>query len=90
MANPKISGFIDFGDSVHTQTINDLAIALAYAIMSLPDPLSAALEVVKGYNKYYKISGKYPELTRDGANNNLRILDYIDKNGNIVSETTHN
>ncbi|WP_026450219.1 aminotransferase class III-fold pyridoxal phosphate-dependent enzyme [Aequorivita capsosiphonis] len=55
-SNPKIAGFIDFGDSVFTQTINDLAIALAYAIMDLPDPLSAALEVLKGYNKAYKFS----------------------------------
>ncbi|AFL81115.1 4-aminobutyrate aminotransferase family protein [Aequorivita sublithincola DSM 14238] len=56
LSNPKVSGLIDFGDSVFTQTINDLAIVLAYAIMDLPDPLSAALEVVKGYNKNYKIS----------------------------------
>lgn len=54
--NPKVSGLIDFGDAVFTQTINDLAIVLAYAIMALPDPLSAASEVVKGYNKYYKFS----------------------------------
>ena len=56
--SPKVSGFIDFGDSLFTQTINDLAIVLAYAIMSLPDPLSAALEVIKGYNKHYKLSEK--------------------------------
>lgn len=56
LANPKISGFIDFGDSVFTQTINDLAIVLAYATMNLPDSLSAALEVVTGYNKHYKFS----------------------------------
>lgn len=56
LSNPKVTGFIDFGDSVFTQTINDLAIALAYAMMDLPDPLSAASEVVKGYNKHYKLS----------------------------------
>ncbi|MCG2419921.1 aminotransferase class III-fold pyridoxal phosphate-dependent enzyme [Aequorivita sp. F47161] len=56
LSNPKISGFIDFGDAVYTQTINDLAIVLAYAIMALPDPLSAAADVVKGYNKHYKLS----------------------------------
>lgn len=58
LSNPKVTGFIDFGDSVYTQTINDLAIVLAYAAMSLPDPLSAALEVIKGYNKHYKSSEK--------------------------------
>ena len=54
--SPAVTGFIDFGDAVYTQTINDLAIVLAYAIMDLPDPLAAALDVVKGYNKYYKFS----------------------------------
>lgn len=54
--NPKVTSLIDFGDSVFTETINDLAIVLAYAIMDLPDPLSAALEVIKGYNKHYKLS----------------------------------
>lgn len=62
LVNPKISGFIDFGDAVFTQTINDLAIVLAYATMNQPDPLSAALEVVTGYNKHYKFSEK--ELKR--------------------------
>ena len=56
LKNPKVSGLIDFGDAVFTQTINDLAIVLAYAIMYVPDPLSAALEVVNGYNKFYKLS----------------------------------
>lgn len=58
LAKPIVAGIIDFGDSVFTQTINDLAIALAYAIMNLPDPLSAALDVVSEYNKQYKFSEK--------------------------------
>ncbi len=56
LENPTISGIIDFGDAIFTQTINDLAIVLAYAIMDLPDPLSGALDVIDGYNKHYKIS----------------------------------
>lgn len=58
LCNPKVSGFIDFGDAVFTQTINDLAIVLAYATMTTSDPLVTALEIVKGYNKLYKISEK--------------------------------
>ena len=50
---PKISGIIDFGDAVYTQTVNDLAILLAYACMNCPDPLTAALDVISGYNKQY-------------------------------------
>lgn len=56
LSTTEISGFIDFGDAVYTQTINDLAIVLAYAAMNLPDPLSAATEVINGYNKHYKFS----------------------------------
>ncbi|QAA80749.1 aminotransferase class III-fold pyridoxal phosphate-dependent enzyme [Aequorivita sp. H23M31] len=57
-SNPTVAGIIDFGDSVFTQTVNDLAIALAYAIMDLPDPLSAALDVISEYNKKYKFAEK--------------------------------
>lgn len=55
---PRIEGIIDFGDSVYTYTVNDLAIVLAYAIMDLPDPLQAALQVIEGYTKYYPITEK--------------------------------
>ena len=55
-ANPKVTGIIDFGDAVFTQTINDLAIALAYSTMHLPDPLSSACVVIEEYNRYYRFS----------------------------------
>jgi 4-aminobutyrate aminotransferase-like enzyme/Ser/Thr protein kinase RdoA (MazF antagonist) len=44
---------IDYGDAIFTQTINDLAVTLAYAIMEHPDPLTAALPLVAGYHKKY-------------------------------------
>ena len=56
LKTPKIIGFIDFGDAVYSQTINDLAILLAYAIMDTQDPLSAALDVIKGYAKSCQVS----------------------------------
>lgn len=55
---PKIEGIIDFGDAVYTQTTNDAAILLSYAITDLPDPLSAAQEVLRGYQRYYRFSVK--------------------------------
>lgn len=58
LTNPTVTGLIDFGDTVFTQTVNDLAIVLAYAIMDLPDPITAATEVIIGYNKFYKLSEK--------------------------------
>lgn len=52
---PKVLSIIDYGDAVHTQTINDLAICLAYAIMDKNDPLSAACHVVKGYHEQFPL-----------------------------------
>lgn len=57
-ASPEVSGIIDFGDAVFTQTINDVAIALAYSVMDLPDPLSAACEVIRAYSGQYHFSEK--------------------------------
>ncbi len=48
--NQSIVGLIDFGDMVHSCTVGGLAIAVAYAILEKPDPLSSAAESVKGYN----------------------------------------
>jgi len=56
LINPKVVSFIDYGDAVRTQTINDLAILLAYAIMEVPDPLDAAVDVLKGYQTTYALS----------------------------------
>ena len=56
LADPKVTGIIDFGDAVHTQTINDLAVLLAYAIMDVPDPLQASMDVIKGYTIHYSFS----------------------------------
>jgi len=58
LKNPEVSGIIDFGDAVYTQTINDLAIVLAYACMEVADPLSAALDAVKGYHASHQFSEK--------------------------------
>lgn len=52
---PTVVSIIDFGDAVHTQIINDLAVACAYAIMDHNDPLDAALPVVKGYHQAFPL-----------------------------------
>ncbi len=53
--HPDVLALIDFGDALFTQTINDLAIACAYAIMNFPDPLTASLNLIKGYNESFPI-----------------------------------
>ena len=54
----KISGLIDFGDSVYSQVINELAIALTYALMGMEDPVDWAKNVVTGYHKELPLEEK--------------------------------
>ena len=53
--DPRVLAIIDYGDAIHTQIINDVAIAMAYAIMGFPDPLGAALHVVRGYHRRFPL-----------------------------------
>ena len=48
LISPKVKAVIDYGDAIHTQIINDLAICCAYGIMHHNDPLEASLPIVKG------------------------------------------
>lgn len=50
-----VAAIIDYGDSVFTSTINDLAIAITYAVMGKTDPLEAAVEVVRGYHLSFSL-----------------------------------
>ncbi|MEO6893838.1 MAG: phosphotransferase, partial [Ginsengibacter sp.] len=58
----KVAGLIDFGDSVYTALINNLAIACAYAILDNDTPLQSAALVVKGYHQSYPLQEKEIEL----------------------------
>ncbi len=54
----KVVGFIDWGDLVYSQTINDLAILLAYMAMYTKTPVKAISEVVKAYHKVLPLEEK--------------------------------
>lgn len=60
LIQPTVKAAIDYGDSVYTQIINDLAIA-CYTNINHPDPLDAALSIVKGYHTTFPLEEK--ELT---------------------------
>ena len=45
----RISGVIDFGDTVYSWTIGELAIAIAYSMLEHPDPLDVACQMLSGY-----------------------------------------
>lgn len=49
-------GILDFGDMVLTHTINELAVAIAYAILGKADPIGAASKIVKGYHSSYPLT----------------------------------
>ena len=66
---PDVPGVIDFGDAVFTHTINELAIAAAYAAMHKPDPLAAIALLVKGCHRVFPLAEKEVEalLSLTGA-----------------------
>lgn len=45
---PRLSGVIDFGDVARGWQVADPAVAAAYAMLDLPDPLEAACAVARG------------------------------------------
>ena len=63
--NQTVGGLIDFGDMVHSYTICELAVALAYAMLGKPDPLAAGAQIVAGYNKVFPLTEKEIEVLFD-------------------------
>ena len=51
----RVAGIIDFGDIVHSFTIADLAVAIAYAVLDKADPLRVAAQIVSGYHATYPL-----------------------------------
>ena len=49
--NQQVVGVIDFGDMLHSYTVAELAVAIAYAILEKPDTLAIAGHLVKGYHQ---------------------------------------
>ena len=47
----RVVSVLDFGDMVHTATICNLAIALAYVMLGKRDPIAAAAKVVAAYRE---------------------------------------
>jgi len=54
--NQCVAGLIDFGDMVHSYTICELAVALAYAMLNKPDPLAAGAQIIAGYHKAFPLT----------------------------------
>jgi 4-aminobutyrate aminotransferase-like enzyme/Ser/Thr protein kinase RdoA (MazF antagonist) len=52
----RVASIIDFGDMLRTWTVNEVAVAAAYAMLGKPDPLAAAAAVVGGYHEKRPLS----------------------------------
>jgi 4-aminobutyrate aminotransferase-like enzyme/Ser/Thr protein kinase RdoA (MazF antagonist) len=52
----RVTGVVDFGDMVFSHTVNDLAIAMAYAALGKVDPLGAAAAVAAGYHGVHPLT----------------------------------
>ncbi len=52
----RVTGLVDFGDMVFSHTVNDLAIAMAYASLGQADPLGAAGRVAAGYHAVHPLT----------------------------------
>ncbi|MDE2771845.1 MAG: aminotransferase class III-fold pyridoxal phosphate-dependent enzyme [Bacteroidota bacterium] len=46
----RVRGLIDFGDTLHTAAVVELAIAVTYIMMGKPDPVGIAAELIQGYH----------------------------------------
>lgn len=53
--SPEVPGVIDFGDAVFSQTINELAIVIAYTAMDKPDPLAVIRQMTRGYHHHFPL-----------------------------------
>ena len=58
---PRI-GFIDFGDMIRGSTVGEVAICAAYGMLTMPDPLSAAAAVIRGYHEVFPLTEQEIEL----------------------------
>lgn len=53
--NSTVSGLIDFGDVCFSQLINELAIAITYAILGKKNPVEWAIPIISAYHKIIQL-----------------------------------
>ncbi len=52
----RVAGLLDLGDAVVSYTVADPAIAIAYAVLDQPDPLSVAEVIVRAYHAEHPLT----------------------------------
>ena len=61
-AGTHVTGLIDFGDTLHTALVNELAIAMAYIMLGVSDPLAAASSLLAGYQSEHPLEEREVRL----------------------------
>lgn len=58
----RIVGLVDFGDAIHTATVCEVAIAIAYAMLDRPAPIGAAGHILRGYHAIRRLDHRELEV----------------------------
>ncbi|MCL4522890.1 MAG: aminotransferase class III-fold pyridoxal phosphate-dependent enzyme [Acidobacteria bacterium] len=58
----RITGVIDFGDMLYSNTVCELAVACAYAMLCKADPIAAAAHIVAGYHENFPLTERELEM----------------------------
>jgi hypothetical protein len=51
----SVTGFLDFGDMVHSPTVNEAAVAAAYAALGAEDPVAVIATVAAGFEQIHAL-----------------------------------
>lgn len=62
ISGSRVSGLLDFGDAVHSVTVNDLAIACAYSMLDRDEPADVAERIINGYRGFRAMSGSEQQV----------------------------
>jgi 4-aminobutyrate aminotransferase-like enzyme/Ser/Thr protein kinase RdoA (MazF antagonist) len=52
----RVVAILDYGDVVHSATVCELAVAIAYVMLGKPDPIAAAAQVVSAYHEAFPLT----------------------------------
>lgn len=61
----SISGLLDLGDAVHSVTVNELAVAAAYAALDTADPFGVIEAVRRGFEREHPLSREEADVVLD-------------------------
>ncbi|BCH29584.1 hypothetical protein MesoLjLc_15140 [Mesorhizobium sp. L-8-10] len=61
----RVSGLIDFGDALHAPLIAEVAVAAAYAMLDVEDPIGAAARLAAGFHAEYPLQEEELDLLFD-------------------------